>query len=327
MKLQKRQGKDTICGRLIKIQVSLCLLILCFNLRDLVFDDGLVTDFSSSLISSVAGSDLTERREGDGCYHVFLDAGANIGIHSRFLFEPLKYPKAKTAHEAFDQVFGPPSERDNRDICSFGFEPNPQHRQRHEKLRDSYQGMGWRYNPVLAGVSDADGNMTFYEDIAGQTNSAWGYSTVKRFPKAKQEIIPVIHFARWVEHHIQNRQIPNSSYATKQRPPSVVLKLDVEGMEFIVAPSLMFTGVLCKTIDAVFGEWHTSDWIPKRPGMNEYGSGEVKPFANWQEAGQHWRTLWRALKTVDPKDCKSRWLELPDNEEYLHDGMEMPEPA
>ena len=33
----------------------------------------------------------------DGCYHVFLDVGSNIGMHVRFLLEPHKYPKAKIA--------------------------------------------------------------------------------------------------------------------------------------------------------------------------------------------------------------------------------------
>ena len=33
----------------------------------------------------------------DGCYHVFLDVGSNIGMHVRFLLEPHKYPQAKIA--------------------------------------------------------------------------------------------------------------------------------------------------------------------------------------------------------------------------------------
>lgn len=81
------------------------------------------------------------------CLHVFLDAGANIGIHSRFLFEPEQYPKAKNAHQAFDMAFGSPRDdhdnhqkRDNRDICAFGFEPNPRHRPRQLELQEKYAG-------------------------------------------------------------------------------------------------------------------------------------------------------------------------------------------
>ena len=28
-----------------------------------------------------------KHRQGDGCFHIFLDVGANIGVHGRFLFE------------------------------------------------------------------------------------------------------------------------------------------------------------------------------------------------------------------------------------------------
>jgi len=71
----------------------------------------------------------------DGCYHVLLDVGANIGMHARFLFEPLKYPNATVAHEIFERQFGPSDSRDNRDICVFAFEPNPAHIDRHLQLQ------------------------------------------------------------------------------------------------------------------------------------------------------------------------------------------------
>ena len=47
-----------------------------------------------------------EGKYGDGCYHVFLDIGANIGVHGRFLFEPDVYPNAILAHNVFDKHFG-----------------------------------------------------------------------------------------------------------------------------------------------------------------------------------------------------------------------------
>ena len=36
-------------------------------------------------------SEKTSRNDtslGNGCYHVFIDAGSNVGVHGRFLFEP-----------------------------------------------------------------------------------------------------------------------------------------------------------------------------------------------------------------------------------------------
>ena len=51
---------------------------------------------------------------GDGCYHVFIDVGSNIGMHARFLFEPDKFPRSKTSVAALQQQFG--LLRDNRDF-------------------------------------------------------------------------------------------------------------------------------------------------------------------------------------------------------------------
>jgi len=45
----------------------------------------------------------------DGCYHVYLDVGSNIGVQIRKLFEPEKYPKGGI-HSIFDKYFGTPKE-------------------------------------------------------------------------------------------------------------------------------------------------------------------------------------------------------------------------
>ena len=54
----------------------------------------------------------------DGCWHVFIDAGANIGIHSRFLFEPEKFPNSKFSL-IFDEYFG--RDRDASTTCAVSF--------------------------------------------------------------------------------------------------------------------------------------------------------------------------------------------------------------
>lgn len=46
-----------------------------------------------------------QSRLGEGCERVFLDVGANVGLHGRFLFEPEKFPSNKY-HKVFERVFG-----------------------------------------------------------------------------------------------------------------------------------------------------------------------------------------------------------------------------
>ena len=111
------------------------------------------------LVQNESESFQRVHRQGDGCFHVFLDVGANIGVHGRFLFEPEKYPRAHTAKSIFDSEFG--SDRDNRDICSFEFEPNPAHRPKLEAKSNAYRAMGWRYEYIQAAAGDFNGYIRF----------------------------------------------------------------------------------------------------------------------------------------------------------------------
>jgi len=264
-------------------------------------------------------------RLGDGCQHIYLDAGANIGVHTRFLFEPDTYPKAERAHKVFDQVFG--KERDNRDVCSFGFEPNPAHVERHHLVEQAYANMGWRYKFVHAGLSDHDGNLTFWHQNDDR-HKEWGFSLVKRGPDSRAEVVPLINFAKWIQHHITERRLPNKLYGNyTDLEPKVVMKMDIEGSEYFVLPSLLFSGVFCSTIDYAFGETHPHFVKPMlREKMdNETGRGELKLLTP-DEAKLWFRFVMReAFNTVPPESCKGRWLDL-DDESYLRDGKPFPKP-
>ena len=68
----------------------------------------------------------------DGCYHVYIDVGTNVGIQIRKLFEPEKYPDANV-HKVFDTKFGSIKERlqptidGGNMVCAIGFEPGNSH--------------------------------------------------------------------------------------------------------------------------------------------------------------------------------------------------------
>ena len=115
----------------------------------------------------------------DGCYHVYLDVGSNIGVQIRKLFEPEKYPNAHV-HSIFDKYFGPIGERqkafskERNIICAVGFEPNPNHAQYLKQIESEYNRCGWRVKFMTqSGVSDHNGNSRFYTDEAYQ-NLEWG---------------------------------------------------------------------------------------------------------------------------------------------------------
>ena len=51
-------------------------------------------DYNNNKKEGVATTRTTiqQSKLGDGCYHIFLDVGSNIGIHARFLYQPDRYP-------------------------------------------------------------------------------------------------------------------------------------------------------------------------------------------------------------------------------------------
>lgn len=172
----------------------------------------------------------------------------------------------------------------------------------------------------------------------------------RKRPDTPFEEVPIIHFAKWIEENIMNRRMPTKIYGNYEIPDDtttttnnnttyqgyppdekihgkVVLKLDVEGVEFIVAPSLIYSGVMCHAIDVAFGEFHDASHIPVRGPMDATGQGALDRFTDWREAKKHFNTLWKAMKSVRPQDCKARWLDLFDEEDYLNDGVPFPEPS
>lgn len=116
-------------------------------------------------------------RLGDGCYHVFIDVGANIGVHGRFLYEPEKYPESWSAVQLFEQEYG--TNRTNEDYCVFAIEANPSHWPRLETVAAAYRQYehGWSYTVIPAGASDQNGTMTFYKQGGhdDRVNNEWGF--------------------------------------------------------------------------------------------------------------------------------------------------------
>jgi len=282
--------------------------------------------YQSDILSSRVTSSDRKEKFGDGCYHVFLDVGSNVGVHGRFLFEPQKYPNAKEAHGIFNEHFGGPEIRDNRNICVFAFEPNPVHKERHLQLQEAYSKVGWRYHHFAAGAGDKVENVTFYHQDNGNNNE-WGFSSSKR---EGGENIPVnvtsIRLSSWLREHIEGRMIPQapsdagSKNETKveSKRPTVVMKFDVEGYEYILLPDLMFTGAMCSNIDYAFGEVHP--WIGAEiPPEEKTGKGGLY-LRSKPEARKYWDDLLMAFRSLRSNDCRTKIEEL-DDESYLMDGM------
>ena len=103
-----------------------------------------------------------KENELDGCYHVYLDVGTNIGIQVRKLFEPALYPNASVL-SVFDAHFGPADSEGRRQdtVCAVGVEPNPHHTSVLKGIEQAHKSCGWR--------------TTFYTEVA----AAHDYGTIE----------------------------------------------------------------------------------------------------------------------------------------------------
>ena len=129
----------------------------------------------------------------DGCYHVYLDVGSNLGVQVRKLMEPSKYPEANNTLRLFNFLFGDetvrtqPMEGDDSYMCVVGFEPNSHLTQYLREVESSYHKCGWRVKFLTeTGVSDHYGRTQFYSD--GELNKyEWGGGILphKRITDAK----------------------------------------------------------------------------------------------------------------------------------------------
>ena len=107
-----------------------------------------------------------ETNELDGCQHVYLDVGSNIGVQVRKLFEPNLYPNA-TVIEIFEKYFGPDFEVGAKKgaICAVGFEPNEHHTTLLRSIEETYKQCGWKAKfYTQTAVSHTYGEVDFISD-------------------------------------------------------------------------------------------------------------------------------------------------------------------
>ena len=269
-----------------------------------------------STTTEVAKTTRTSRL-GDGCYHVFMDVGANIGVHGRFLFEPHLYPDSKSSVPFFDTKYG--QNRSNEDYCVFSIEANPSHWPRLKNLSDAYAAVGWRLNYVQAAAGDQNGTMVFYHQGQHDTvNSEWGFSLRKGGAEDATAVdVPTVRLAEWIQHEVLEREVPEIPPSGRHYPkPILGIKMDIEGSEYIVLPDLMLSGVFCQ-LDYLFGEGHAVN--------SPYNFAGQRADLSTVESTVQFEAAMR-LVLHGSRNCQAEYLPGFDDESYLHDGMPFPDP-
>eukprot|EP00929_Paragymnodinium_shiwhaense_P010235 TRINITY_DN114796_c0_g1_i1.p1 TRINITY_DN114796_c0_g1~~TRINITY_DN114796_c0_g1_i1.p1 ORF type:complete len:347 (+),score=105.80 TRINITY_DN114796_c0_g1_i1:99-1139(+) len=188
----------------------------------------------------------------EGCSKIFLDVGANRGTHVRKLYEPSKYPDAPYL-KVFDEAFGPATVRTKPSaesgLCAFGFEANPRWAKDLKAIETAYAKKGWRAKFfVPTAVSDKKGTLKLTMAKEGASKSDWGASVVagEASDRTIQVEIPAADLASFVQ-----------TLGKKSKPGYRLMKMDIEGSEYVVLPSFLKQHLLCKaSLDQVTIEWH-----------------------------------------------------------------------
>jgi len=202
----------------------------------------------------------------DGCLHVYIDLGTNRGVQIRKLYEPHLFPLAPI-HELFNRYFGDAGDRTPSDICSVGFEPNPNHEKHLKAMAEAYASCGIKVLMMTNTGVGAHNKMAQFAVINDSYGGEIQHDLGSMFVKDNETVeemenkmkisssfdkIKMIRFSDYLLKTVATRKLPLKAAV---ETPRVVIKMDIEGAELEVVPDMFLTGAF-KVVDNLHGEWH-----------------------------------------------------------------------
>lgn len=262
--------------------------------------------------AAAAAAPPRRARLADGCEHVYLDVGTNIGVQIRKLFEPAHYPRAAVL-PVYDAAFG--LDRRRR-VCAFGWEANPAKTARLREIEAAYRRRGWRttiHTETAAGVRE--GTIPFFwsgdpwRDLAASAIVSPHLSAAAKASPLRETAVRTMDLARFINEEVHARRRPAGAPTAGR----VVMKLDVEGAELDLLPDLLIRGALC-AVDTLYLEMHPTHFARARAAAQRYAA-LARFVATTLEV--RLRAGPNATKPLDT-DCALALVQL-DDESYLHD--------
>ena len=259
----------------------------------------------SSLLRQVTASSIPLVQLGQTCTKIFIDAGSNLGVHGRFLYEPDKYP-GNLFSKIFRKHFFPDSTYNPQEICVMAFEPNPKHAAKQESIQEAYRRKGWRYFYLPFAISDGDGTLQFYRNHRSTVSTREQEVGFSQMLKASSNTtmstvsVQAIDFSSWLTKNI---------FFDSDHVPDVIMKMDIEGSEFAVLLALLTDGVLCK-FSKLYGEIH--------PGS----AGKLRGTPETPDKGEAKQIFDSINIVLEGAGCPK--FKILDDESFLEDGVELP---
>ena len=254
-------------------------------------------------------------------------------MHSRFLFEPARYPKSIYL-QLFDRYFG--ADRNLSAVCSFVFEPNPLHAPRHRELSAAYHAMGWRYEFIPAAVGAKSGHLTFHHNSKGRSRNEHGqelgFGVKNRDGRRRLStaVVPIVNLVDFIRDEVLGRVLPQQQVVADGHslPPAVLMKMDVESAEFAIVPALVSSRILCDAVNFLTIEWHTDQrFLPV--DLTGLSPGKAKAALNLSTvreatAQKEHLQLKMAAQTEDHACATHYGTSGLDDESYFNDRTPLP---
>lgn len=206
-----------------------------------------------ALLLCAASTGIRAAKLADGCRHVYVDMGTNIGHQIRKLYEPSLYPGNPT-----ELIFGSRFGADRDAVCAFGFEPNPIHTARLQLLQAHLRRRGHPATIFTETAVTLDGgNVTFYRDPPAHEANEWTASLKADRISRPGNTIPVtvssVDISSWIKENVIGRTLGAGTL-----PPATVLKCDIEFMDETILTKMIFDGVFCSFTEIYAEELHLS---------------------------------------------------------------------
>jgi hypothetical protein len=205
----------------------------------------------------------------DGCFHVFLDVGANVGINHHHLFR-WKAPHHQYRHgamqPAFDRYFGHTKAARRASVCSVGIEANPNHSPSLLALSSMHHAHGIRTDFLTeTAAASTPGTVSFHlQNLtkSGRAIHEWGasvYSSAVNRGQGVPVTVRAIDLADWVRRVVLQRQIPEA-------PPRALLRGNAGADASMVASGGLSEGMLTSSV--VMKVNHARS--PRAPAMTRF---------------------------------------------------------
>ena len=136
------------------------------------------------------------------------------------------------------------------------------------------------------------------------------------------EYVPVYRLSEWINREVHGRRIPEP-HTLYERGPQVVMKMDIEMMEWIVIPDLLEMGVLCRDVHGMMGEYHLKQhWFYYPITFAHSRLGENYTVDSWENATKLRDGFIQRM--LQDRNCRGFNIGMKDDESHRNDGMPWP---